>query len=177
MTEHVYSTSDPATLAAFNAAADAFSDCGRRASEDAEKLGKNKGALIVRDRISGPRVVGLDADDPTDPPEGWRYSKGDDHLVPRRGKPGEPARQWLDAHQPPDVRKVLEEHGLPRFCKSDKDLRFFLATPGLIEHDGTVWAMYPAEPDGVCTWEPRKVSEFHAAREAMEAAEQAGVSA
>lgn len=173
MTHTAYSTSDPTIVAAYNTTADAFNDMGRRCREDAEKLGKNKGALIVRDRISGPRVVGLGADDPTDPPEGWRFSKRDDHLVPRRGKPGESARQWLDAHQPPDLRKVLEAHGLPRYSKTGENLENFLGTPGLLVHDGTVWALYRGEPDGECTWTPRRVSEFHAASEALEAAEAA----
>lgn len=177
MTEHVYSTSDPTIVAAYRDTRAAFNDMGRQCREDAEKLGKNKGALIVQDRISGPRVVGLAADDPADPPAGWRYSKGEGNLVPRRGKPGEVARQWLDAHQPPDLRKTLEGHGLPRFCDSGTDLRWFLATPGVLEHDGTVWAMYPAEPDGECSWERRKVSEWHAAKEAAEEAEKAEVQA
>lgn len=176
--EHVYSTNAPTIVAAYQATADEYNSMGRKAREDAESLGKNKGALIVNDRVSGPRVIGLDADDPTDPPQGWRYSKADGHLVPRRGKPGEPARQWLEAHQPPDLRAVLEGHGLPRFCKHGEDLRWFLATPGLMFHDGAVWARYPTVPNGDCTWEQRRVSEWHAAREAMEAAEQtAGVAA
>lgn len=178
MTEHVYSTSNPTIVAAYRDTADAYNTMGRKAREDAEKLGKNKGALIVKSRTSGPSVVGLGADDPTNPPEGWRYSKTEEHLVPRRGKPGESARQWLEAHQPPDLREVLEGHGLPRFCAHGEDLRWFLATPGLMFHDGTVWAMYPTEPDGDCTWERRRLSEWHAAREAMESAEQtAGVTA
>ncbi|MCG5464173.1 hypothetical protein MED01_002338 [Micromonospora sp. MED01] len=172
MTEHVYSTSDPDVVTAYTETARNFDDMGRRAREDAEKLGNNKGALIVNRRTSAPEVVGLSADDPEKPPQGWRYSKTEGHLVPRRGKPGDPARQWLEAHQPPDMRAVMEANGLPRFCKHGEDLRWFLATPGLFEHDGTVWAMYPTEPDGDCTWDRRKLSEWHAAREAVAAAAQ-----
>lgn len=173
MTEHVYATSDATIVTAYRDTAAAFNEMGRKAREDAAALGKNQGALIRNHRTSRPEVVGLAALDPADPPAGWRYSKAEECLVPRRGKAGESARQWLDAHQPPDLRAVLEQHGLPRVCQPGPDFRFFLATPGLLEHDDMVWAMYPAAPDGECTWERRKVSEFHAAREAMEAAEEA----
>lgn len=173
MTEHAYSTDNPEVVTAYRITVAEFNDCGRRARESAARLGKNSGPLIVTSRVSAPRVVGLSTTSPNDPPDGWRYSKSEQHLVPRRGRPGEPARRWLDAHQPPDLRAVLERHGLPRTCKPGPELRWFLATPGVFEHDGTVWALYPNEPDGECTWTPRKLSEFHAAREAMEAAEQA----
>lgn len=173
MTEHVYATNDTATVAVYRETVAAFNEMGRKAGEDAEALGKNKGALIRNHRVSAPEVVGLGADDPTDPPAGWRYSKAEECLVPRRGQAGEPARQWLDAHQPPDLRAVLEQHGLPRTCKPGEDFRFFLSTPGVFEHDGTVWALYPAAPDGECAWTPRKLSEWHAAREAAEEAQSA----
>ncbi|MDM4721122.1 hypothetical protein QTQ03_16515 [Micromonospora sp. WMMA1363] len=170
-TARVYSTTDPTIVTAYRATAAAFAEVGRRAREDAAALGNNTGPLIVNSRVSAPEVVGLATDTPDAPPAGWRYSKTDEHLVPRRGKPGEAARQWLADHQPPDMRAVMELHGLPRTAKPGDDFRWFLATPGLFEHDGTVWAMYLNEPDGDCRWERRKVSEWHAAREAMEAAQ------
>lgn len=54
--------------------------------------------------------------------------------------------------------------------------RYSTSTPGLFEHDGTLWACYGSEPnenvfsDGLCTWTPRKLSEFYTALEAHEAA-------
>ncbi|MER7331612.1 MULTISPECIES: hypothetical protein [unclassified Micromonospora] len=169
MTEHVYSTSDPTTVAAFKAAADAFRDGGRRAREDAEKLGKNKGALMISGPIGKPRLVGLEPDDPTDPPQGWQYIKSRERLEPRRGRAGDAARHWMDAHQPPDLRGVMGEHGLPAYYRREN----IIGAPELFEHGGTLWALFKGEPQGSCSWEPRKLSEFYAAREAMESAEAA----
>lgn len=169
MNEHAYSTDDPATVAAFKATAIAYNEMGGRAREDAEKLGNNKGALIVGGVLGAPRVVGLAADDPANPPEGWQYVKGRDQLEPRRGKAGESARQWLAGHQPPDLRGVLAEHGLPVYYRNGNKI----GNPALFLHDDTVWALYGGYPEGECTWTQRKLSEFHAAQEALEAAETA----
>ncbi|WP_431728637.1 hypothetical protein [Verrucosispora sp. TAA-831] len=169
MSERAYSTSDPATVAAYRAAADGFQNTARRAQEDSEALGKNKGALIRRHPLFGAEVIGLAADDPTDPPQGWRYLKSVEHLVPRRGKAGDPAREWLEEHQPPKLRAVMEQHGLPRTSRSDPNsTRYRIMSPALFDHDGTVWALYRGVIDGECTWTPRKLSEYHAAREASE---------
>lgn len=172
--EHVYSTSDPAVVAAFKSTAEAFRDGGRRAREDAEKLGKNKGALMISGPLGKPRAVGLEPDDPADPPQGWQYIKSRGRLEPCRGKAGEAARNWLDAHQPPDLRGVMGEHGLPAYYRRGH----IIGAPALFEHDGTVWALFGGEPQGSCSWERRKLSEFYAAREAADEAEKsAGVTA
>ena len=176
MTETAYSTNDPKIVAAFQEARTAERTAARRAVDDAVALGKNKGPLIVRGIWDIPdRVVGLAPDDPTDPPEGWVYIKTRDRLEPRRGNAGVAARDWLAAHQPIDVRRVLTKHGLPRNSKSaDSDVsgRYQLLSPTVFEHEGALWARYRGEVDviaGECTWTPRKLSEFYAAREAVEA--------
>ncbi|WBB94247.1 hypothetical protein [Verrucosispora sp. WMMC514] len=129
-TERAYSTSDPATVAAFRAWEEEYNATSRRGWTSAGELGNNRGPLVVAGRASAPRVVGLAADDPTNPPPGWRYSKRDEHLVPRNGRVGEPARQWLEAHQPPDLRAILEAHGLPRTCKPGEGLPLVPRRPG-----------------------------------------------
>lgn len=181
----VFSTSDPVTVAAFLSACDEERAFAARVVESAAAIGKNKGAL----RGSGvfgqpPETTGLAADDPNDPPEGWVYSKGREHLIPRRGKAGDPAREWLAASQPRvSARVVLAEHGLPFNdlfgAKADLGaLTTRFNVPVVFHHDGTVWAHYrgtpglwaggPSEP----TWDERRLSEYHAAREARDAAEE-----
>ena len=177
MNEHAYSTSDPTVVTAYRAACDGYRDMSRRTSEDAETLGNNRGALISSNVFAGPHIVGLAADDPASPPAGWVYSKRNNCLVPQRGKTGDAARQWIDAHQPPDVREVLAGHGLPRMSQYTRGDTYVRALPELFEHGGTLWARYRGDVDGVCTWERRRLSEFHAARESAEAAEGAGVAA
>ena len=172
MTEHAYSTDDPAAVAAFKAATDALADCQRRARESTEELGKNNGPLIYRHPLFGLEVVGLAALDPADPPQGWRYLKTREYLVPRRGAAGDAARKWLADHQPPNLRAIMADHGLPRCSKSDPDsMSYRIMAPKVFEYQGTVWALYRGVIDGECSWTPRKLSEFHAAREAAEEAE------
>jgi hypothetical protein len=168
--EHAFSTSDPAIVAAFRETVAGGTAAMDRAVADAKTVGKNKGLMVTRSVFAGIQIVGLAPDDPTDPPDGWRAVRG--QLEPRRGKPGDGARQWLAAHQPPDLRGVLEKHGLPRHTRmdlegSDRAMR----TPRIFEHDGNVWALYRGAPEGDCTWTPRKISEFHAAQEAFEEAD------
>lgn len=131
-----------------------------------------------------PTTIGLAVDDPDDPPEGWVYAKGRDQLVPRRGRAGHSAREWLKAHQPKaSARVVMEEHGLPFNDllgpkPGTADARLFNC-PVVFHHAGTIWACYrgrpgrwsvgPSDPDP--TWTERKLSEYHAAREARDASE------
>lgn len=110
-------------------------------------------------------------------PDGWQINK-DGVLVPRRSKPGESARQWIAARKLPSVTRVMAEHGLPPEVwvpSSGGDYR--IHAPVVFEHDGVLWATYPLAPDRCgfnpqpCTWTPRKLSEFYAAKEAVQAAE------
>ncbi|GAA4439661.1 hypothetical protein [Phytohabitans houttuyneae] len=175
MSEYAFSTDDAAAVAAYREAVDAERAAARKAVDAAVQLGKNKGALIVYGIWDLPnRVVGLAADDPTDPPEGWRYVKTRDRLEPARGAAGQAARDWLATHQPVDVRAVLRQHGLPRNSRSEAELsgRYRLSVPIVFEHGGVLWAKYTGHLGGVegeCTWTPRKLSEFYAAKEAHEA--------
>jgi hypothetical protein len=175
MTEkkYVYATSDPAAIAAFHAAHGLFQEFGQRVIDDAAKLGNNKGILHRSGFGSLPHFVGLIPDEPTNPPAGWRYLKSRDQLEPiARGKAGEPARQWLTDHQfPPeaDVREALAKFGLQRSVQYCDDTGLYFGGPDLLEHDGTLWARYAAEAEK-CTWQRRKLSEFHAAAEAAEQA-------
>jgi hypothetical protein len=172
MTETAYSTDNPETVAAVRTRGEAWQRDARRAGDDAEALGKNKGPLIVKSPFGTTRLVGLAPDDPADPPPGWRYLKSTKQLEPVRAKAGDVARAWLDDHQPTsDLRTVLEQHGLPRTSRYDRGGQYHIGTPMVVEHGDTVWAKYSGKPDGECTWTPRKLSEFHAALEASQAAE------
>lgn len=182
MTQIAYSTDDPEAVAAFKAAAEALRGFTAQIIADGHALGKNKGVYRSDHVFGGYTVAGLAPDDPNDPPEGWVYSKGRDMLVPRRGKAGDPARAWLDAHKPPkDLLAVLADFGLPHNDNlGAKDSGSFrIGVPTVFELDGTLWAGYRGHPyasfggPDECTWAPRKLSEFHAALEAREAADEA----
>lgn len=172
--QYVYSTNDPAAVAAFSAARDAYHAAARRIVEDAEALGKNTGA-IQQDLGNLPRLVGLFPDDFRDPPEGWRYVKNRNRLEPAPGKAGVAAREWMEDRQLPpaaDVFAALAPFGLQRAAQYWTAEGFSFGRPGLLEHNGTVWALYGAEATG-CRWQRRKLSEYYAAVEAAEEAEKA----
>lgn len=179
-----FATTNPVTVAAFLAACDAEREFARSVVESAAAIGRNKGPL----RSSGvfgepPETIGLAEDDPQDPPDGWIYSKSQEHLVPRRGKAGDPAREWLKAHQPiASARKVTEEHGLPfndLLGHADNGITRLFNVPIVFHHDGTLWALYRGTPGRWAGgaqepgpgWDERKLSEFYAARESRDAAE------
>lgn len=159
----VYSTDDPATVAGFRQSQVDFEVARLKAIADAAALGKNKGVLVRRS-LGRVEIVGLAADDPKNPPAGWRYVR--EQLEPRLGKPGKGARQWLTGAQPPSFRDVMEQ-------KYQLPMHFgFLGSPGVFEQDGEVWAIYGGEPNGEVgpVWRRRKLSEFYAAKERLEAA-------
>lgn len=177
-TNVAYSTNDPTTVAAYRQAYADRAAAGKRIAADVKALGagprvfvRGSGFSNTPDRITAIEQAGDHI------PDGWRKVRG--YLEPRRGKPGEPARQWLAEHQPVDVRHVMEAHGLPRACWVPRENEFgwTIVAPKLFEHDGTVWACYEAEPGTggsgfdteKCTWTPRRLSEFYAAWEAHEA--------
>lgn len=177
-----FSTSNPVTVAAFRAACDAERETSRTIVAAAEALGKNKGAMHTGLVFNGiPEIVGLEPDNPDDPPEGWRFTKSAGHLVPRQGKAGDEAREWLASHQPKvGARRVLAEHGLPLndlLGHTDGGITRKFNLPLIFEHDSTVWALYRGRPGRWAggeiepTWDERKLSEFYAAREARDAAE------
>lgn len=175
--QHAYSTDNPDAVAAYRQALADHSAMGKRLCDDVAALGagprvylRSSGFPGSPDRITALEQAGNHI------PDGWRVVRG--QLEPRRGKPGDAARQWLADHQPVDVRHVMESHGLPRACwlPRDKEFGWSIVTPKLFEHDGVLWACYQGEPgvsgsgfDEVrCTWTPRKLSEFFAAFEAHE---------
>lgn len=158
----VYSTDNPTIVAAWRQSQADFEASRLKTNAEAAAFGKNKGVLVQRS-LGRLRVIGLAPDDPQDPPDGWRYVR--EQLEPRRGKPGEAARQWLADAQPPTFRDRLEqEYGLPMHYG-------FLGTPGMFEQGGEVWVIYGGEPDGEVgpLWHQRKLSEFYAAKERLQA--------
>lgn len=180
MTEQAFSTSKPETVIAFLVAEAAGIGTVRAIVESAAALGKNKGALRSSGMFGTTATVGLKPDDIADPPDGWIYSKSKDMLVPRRGKAGNPAREWLDANQPAvNVRAVLHDHhGLPYhdlLGEVDQINRRF-NVPQIFHHDGTLWALYQGTPGfwagGAIepTWTRRMLSEYYLAREGRDAA-------
>ncbi|PZG12451.1 hypothetical protein C1I95_25725 [Micromonospora craterilacus] len=174
-TERAYSTADPAIVAAYRRAVAARKAAFDRLSADLKTLGAGPRVKAYAGTFPGSADTITAIEQQGDHiPDGWRLVRG--NLEPRRGKPGEDARRWLADHQPVDVRHAMESHGLPRaaWIPRGSDLGYRVVAPRLFEHDGTLWALYDAEPgtvefdSGKCSWTPRKLSEFHAADEARE---------
>lgn len=164
MTDYAYKTADPDVVAAWNATVEQHRQASKAAIEGAEAIGKNKG-LMVRRSIGEEEFVGLAPIDPSDPPEGWRYVR--ERFEPRRGAAGDGARAWLKSVQLPQLRDVMQDHGLPKILFKGGMMR----TPGMFEHDGTIYALYSAEPDDIGpAWEPCRLSEYYAAQEQSEKA-------
>lgn len=177
--EYAFSTDNPATLAAYRETRAAAKEFAARLKADCDNLGV-AGAYVRRGVWGSPdEINALGPGESGAVPDGWRMVR--DQLEPRRGKPGDAARQWLADHQPPDVRHVMTKHGLPRHSSMPSGTGGYrMSAPALFEHDGTLWACYEGKPggpfdsdDGPCTWTPRKLSEFHTVREAAEAADDA----
>lgn len=196
MTETAYSTDNPEIVAAYRDACAARRDHARRIVDAVRDLGADHERILgTGDGISAPTITGLtplrrpDTVVPNNDedyegavhltnyviPDGWRIVR--ERLEPRRGKPGQAAREWLAQHQPVDVRGVMSTHGLPRAAWIPRrgDFGYTVSAPNLFEHDGTLWACYAGEPGAgemdrgeTCTWTPRKLSEYHAAKEAHE---------
>ena len=179
MTEYAYSTDSPEALAVWSATIAALDGFLPRLREDIAALGARN--PLVRTGILGSpdELVALEPNDDGTVPDGWRIVRS--RLEPRRGKAGEPARQWLADHQPPDVRYALAKHGLPSHAAiPTDDGRFRLVPPMVFKWDGALWALFEGKPGRgfldlgeECTWTPRKLSEFYAAREAFDAARDA----
>lgn len=172
MTESVYSTDNPETVTAYLDACRAERDALNAAVEAARTLGGNNGVFVSTGPFGDRRIVGLAPDPDNPPPAGWTKLQRNTYLTPGRGKAGERAENWLADLQPPTgPRAVMDGHGLPRYAKSSHEsASFAIRTPEIFEHDGTVWALYRGHVEGECTWTPRRLSEYHAAKEAMQAA-------
>jgi hypothetical protein len=175
-----YSTDNPATVTAYLQAVADRNAMGKSIHDDVLALGAGRRVMMRGGSFAGDRQKIVAIEQQGDHvPDGWRVVRG--NLEPRRGKPGDIARRWLEDHQPIDVRHVMEGHGLPRAVwvpRSDGSFSYRIVKPELFDHDGTLWACYEGEPGKSdsgfdtepCTWEARKLSEFYAAKEARETA-------
>lgn len=178
---HAYSTDAPEVVQAYRQAVEKRNEFGKWMRTELDALGAGPRVFVRSSGMSGDKQQVTAIEQSGDHiPDGWRIVRG--NLEPRRGKPGEAARRWLAGHQPVDVRHVMEQHGLPRSCwvpATRESFSFRVVTPELFEHDGALWACYDTEPgtsdsgfdDKPCTWTPRRLSEFHAAKEAFEEAQ------
>lgn len=164
-----YKTTDPAIVAAWTTTAEKVRDAGNRAIGEAEQIGKNKGLMIQRS-MDKENFTGLAPIDPADPPDGWRYVR--EQFEPRIGKAGEGARKWLASVQLPNLREVLEAHGLPKLTTFKYG---FFGVPGLVCHGGAVYALYKGGPhdEPGPAWEQCRPSEFYAAQELADEAAKA----
>lgn len=173
--EYAYSNDKPEAVAAYRQARTDRDAFGKRVAADLRELNAGPEVYFVSNSFSGGRDRITAIQQKGDHvPEGWRVMKRSGLLEPRRGKPGESAQQWLTDHQPVDVRHVMEGYGLPRSCWIPGGSGYRIISPKLFEHDGVLWACYQGEPgqsggfdNKPCTWTPRKLSEFHAAFEAL----------
>lgn len=162
MSDYTYKTATPEVIAAWTAAVEQHRETASRATTGAEKIGKNNGLMIQRS-IGEEEFVGLAPIDPTDPPEGWRYVR--ERFEPRRGKAGDEAREWLKSVQLPQLRNIMDDHGLPKILFKGGRMR----TPGMFMHDGAIYAIYGAEPDNIGpAWERIPLSEYYTAQEQSE---------
>lgn len=182
-----YSTSDPAAVADFLTATTGERAFARKVTAAAAAVGKNKGPLLNGAVFGTMEVIGLDPDDPNDPPQGWRYVDRRKRLEPCRGPAGAAATAWLQEHQPEPgtcARVVMTRlHGLPLndlIGRTKHGGRKF-TVPLIFHCAGTVWVHYSVKPgswiDGPAipyepTWTARRLSEYHAAKEAAQAQEQ-----
>jgi hypothetical protein len=178
---HAFSTDNPETVAAYRQAIADRKAYEERVSSELEAMGAGPHVYLYNPAFAGPEKLVAIGQKGDFIPDGWQLVRRR-RLEPCRGQPGEPARRWLAEHQPPDVLCVLEKHGLPRASRIPGGmLGWRAAQPELFEHDGTLWACYMTEPGASgrgfdrnrCTWTPRKLSEFYAAYEAMQAAAEA----
>lgn len=177
--KRAYSTDRPEVVAAYREAKADHPRFAARLRADVEALGAGPRVFLRSGAFGSPQAITALEQRGDHIPDGWRVVRG--QLEPRRGKPGEQARQWLAAHQPVDVRHVLTQHGLPRdvWVPNPNGGNYRVCAPEIFEHQGVLWALYEAEPgtqeisfDSTrCTWTPRKLSEFHAAFEAFSEAD------
>jgi hypothetical protein len=183
--EYAFRTDDPAVVAAYQQAQQARLQAGEALVAEAEEIGNNKGPAVSRGVFGcGDEVVGLFADNSEDPPAGWIYRKGRGCLVPRTGKAGDVAREFLDRHREigTDPRVTLAKHGLPFDSRVPMDDgRISLRKPVVFEHDGALYAKFSGDPrtdplsgqDRGCTWPEIPLSQFYAALETVQAARKA----
>jgi hypothetical protein len=169
-----YSTSDPGTVSAYRQAIAARADSTSRLTADLVALGAGPKMYGGRGTTGQPgKIASLQRRDDGHVPDGWQVVPGR-RIQPRPGPAGDAARTWLAEHQPVDVRHIMAGHGLPRnVWVPDGAGKRRIAEPELFERDGTLWALYEIEPGGAvdfhdekCTWTPRTVNEFQAARAA-----------
>lgn len=179
-----YTTDDRVTVAAFVAAVQTHREFVIGLEAAAAALGKNKGPLGSTDVFGKRETTALQPDDPDDPPQGWKYSSKLEVLVPRRGKAGDVARQWLADHQPTvSLRTVMDEHGLPYndligSCPDKGGVKRHWSVPDIFHQDGALWALYQGTPSRWIgagpvwigpVWKPCLLSRYYTAFEAFQA--------
>jgi hypothetical protein len=184
MGEHAYRTAEVGIVNAYRTALACAKARNEKIKNALVELGVSYEIFVRTSGFPGGKMRITDLVPSSDHvPNGWRLMKSTGRLEPRRGKPGEAAREWLAKHQPIDVRHVMEENGLPRAAWIPGDgFNYRIVSPQFFEHDGALWARYAAEPgtsgsgfdNEPCTWEPIKLSEFYAAYEAHQAADEVG---
>ncbi len=179
--ETVYRSTHPDVLAAVATYRAAMADWHERTAALLTDLGFVGRDLLVATTLGHRHITGVEFK-PGDPiPEGWRrQGKGSaTRLVPRLGlKAGKAIARRIDEAKPPaDVRTDLPGMPAHRWNGSAFD------TPALHEIDGAVWLVWPYELKATAVvgdtrsdyvqvrmWERVRMSEFHAALEAKEAA-------
>lgn len=130
---------------------------------------------VSRSMLSGQSFSGLKHDRGDDVPDGWRVDSKTRLLKPdKRTKEGKALAAELKRLSLP--RPVIP--GMPGDCWGEG----YVYAPAFFEHDGTVWAGWGCGPDRLTgdggdmrgptvdpsLWTLAKLSEWHAAREAVE---------
>lgn len=181
-TQTAYSTDNPEHVVAYRTAVAQAEHARKRLAADMIALNVGTTCNLVGGPLTdGERfkITALEPNSDGHIPDGWRLNS-DSMLVPRRGRPGESARQWLADHTVTNPIAVLRSTGLARAAWiPGGNFGYRVVPPVVFEHDNTLWALYKGKPGesgsgfdngDTCTWTPRKLSEYYTAKEAHDAA-------
>jgi len=157
--ELVFSSTHPMVIASWHEMQEGWS-AYLEATRDMRPV-QNEGCnAVVRVGFSHDRhVIGYTNPDNEDPPHGWRVQAKDGLLVPnKRLKLGKELHKSLPSFAGPRLP------GMPR--QGMHDLRWFV--PAVNLWDGVLWVHWngPIEDVDPTYWRDRKLSEYHAAKEA-----------
>lgn len=166
--QFVYSSDAPETLAAWRE----YTDARLTYRSELDALEAELGLKILTFGQGG-RFAGLKPDPEVETPAGWRAHKDHDMLVPDlRTKAGKAWEGRVVATRSP------ERCPMPGVSSSLMRDGYHWFEPGIFHHDGTIWVAWgtDADPDmDQAVWVRRRLSEFYAAREGIEAEAAAGV--
>jgi hypothetical protein len=164
----VYCTDDPQLVGIYRRALAARAALAARLAADLQALGAGPEIYGQPGGRGFPEELTAIGQRGRHVPAGWTAA-GHGRLRPIAGPGGDIARHWLAEHRPPDPRHEFAAYGLPRqvwIPVAGEPGEYEITQVELTEHDGVLWARYPAEPGGrsdfydqACSWQRRDPSE------------------